>query len=1071
MVSFNISDLVDLFDPQTFSRGKTYLKQGRILEFREHKEESYVDARVRGSGSKVYKVRVAEASTGLICRCTCPVGYNCKHAAAVALYWLDVSTKAEVAKSIRIPPRPDSKPTEASSSKKAQLQKWLDTLPPNPASQPPLMPIPGKHQLLYFLKVTPSGKARITIRKAYLKKSGEWSQITHYSPNMYELGFHRPGHLELVDASILQLIVHNQNNYEFFLSGKKGFLALTEMLRSNRLLLEESYQPLDQGAEQTLSFCWKPTDKQHLRLSVELSESEQWQLIVTEPPCYLDEKRGLIGPLQSHIDADRLHHLLQFPEVHQDELRVAAPSLRLSFPKEQLPLPEEPDLKEVSTPQPKLTLVSSNKFDLAIPGLLFSFVYGDLEIPVRDEVISETVQTVMHNGKTYLLTRNAQQEKTAIARMVSMNLVAFEDLHDQHLFWSVQHSRPTELLNQWQRLIDHELPQLEKEGWLIETDPSYQLKISPAELNFNIQDSSNHWFEFSLAINYGDYRLSTTELVATWLEEGRPDQLVIPFEDEWVSLDTQPLHSIHDLLQALYKSKKLDRPVRLPAYQAAQLEALNLDDRQAPLTRKLIRQLNHFSGLEPVPVPEQLNATLRSYQQEGLNWLNFLHQYSFGGILADDMGLGKTLQSLALIQHLKNQKQLKKPVLVIAPTSLMGNWKREAEHFAPQLKTLVLHGAERHSQFNQIKASDLVITSYPLIARDLKQHLKHTYALLILDEAQAIKNPRTQAAKNVRDIKAACRICLTGTPLENHLGELWALMDFALPGLLGGEKTFKELYRNPIENAGDNTARQQLVRKVAPFMLRRDKNQVVKELPPKTEIIEYVELEGEQRQLYESVRISMEKRIRDLINKQGMERSHIEFLDALLKLRQACIAPELVKLDEASGIKTSAKLEWLEHKLPEMLEEGRKILLFSQFTQALALIEQQLKKQGIHYSKLTGQTRKRQEAIDAFQQGKAGVFLISLKAGGSGLNLTQADTIIHLDPWWNPAVENQATDRAYRIGQDKPVFVYKLVATQTVEERIQTMQKEKQALADQLFDATGKTSAPQNKEDLLALLS
>ena len=880
MLSFTLQHVIEQFDFKTFSRGKNYLDQGRIQVFEENAQKGYIYARVHGSGSKVYKVKVSETTSGLATSCSCPVGYNCKHAVAVALHWLKLGTV--VAEPLETAPLFTGTPV-AMDNKKAQLKKWLETLPPNSRSQPPLMPVPGKHQLLYFLKVTPSGKARITIRKAYLKKNGEWSQITRYLPSMYELSYHRPGHLQPIDTVILQLIVNHQNNDEFFLSGKKGYLVLTEMLRSNRLLLDESYQYLDQGAEQALSLCWKHTDEQHLRLSIELSESEQWQLIVTDPPYYLDENRGLIGLLQSHIDADRLHHLLQFPEVHQDELRVVAPSLRLNFPKDQLPLPEEPDMQEVSTPQPKLTLALSQGIDPAIPGLLFSFVYGDLEIPVRNEIISEAVQTVMHNGKTYLLTRHAQQEKTAVARVAAMNLVAFEDLHDQHLFWTVQHSTSTELFNRWQQLIDHQLPQLEKEGWLIEIDPIYQLKTSAAQLDFTIKDSSNHWFEFSLAIHYGDYRLSTTDLVATWLEEGRPNQLVIPIEDEWVTLDTQPLQPIHDLLQALYKGKKLDQPVRLPAYQAAQLDALNLDDRKAPLTRKLIQQLKHFSGLEPVPVPEHLNATLRSYQQEGLNWLSFLHQYGFGGILADDMGLGKTLQSLALIQHLKNQKQLKKPVLVIAPTSLMGNWKREAEHFAPQLKTQVLHGAERHSQFNQIKTSYLIITSYPLIARDLKQHLKHTYALLILDEAQAIKNPRTQAAKNVREIKTACRICLTGTPLENHLGELWALMDFVLPGLLSGEKTFKEL----------------------------------------------------------------------------------------------C----------------------------------------------------------------------------------------------SGLNLTQADTIIHLDPWWNPAVENQATDRAYRIGQDKPVFVYKLVATQTVEERIQAMQKEKQALADQLFDATGKTSAPQNKEDLLALLS
>lgn len=1067
MTHFDLADLANLFDVRTFQRGSAYFKQGRVLSFKEHKNEKQVDARVRGSGSKIYKVGITAEPDFLDFHCTCPVGLYCKHALAVALYWLELNA-AEQANFFT----EQTPPAEVTSKQKQPLKQWLEALPPSPEHMPPLMPLLGKHQLLYFLTVTDGGQASVTIRKAYLKKSGEWSQITHYSPNLYELSFQRTKHLQPIDISILNLIDHDRSSgFDFCLSGKQGFVALTEMLRSNRLLLDKSYKPLEQGAEQSLSIRWEPVDEQHLKLSLKLSESEHWQLIPTDPPCYLDQKNALIGPIQSSIDLDRLRHLLKFPEVRQDELQRAAASLRLNFSKEQLPLPEEPNFREVSILKPKLTLVSSQGIEPPIPGLLLSYMYEDLEIPAINERVSSAPQTREQKGITYILRRNHLQEQAALERLPRLALIAFEDLHENYPFWTVQHKTTSELFQKWQQLLDQVLPQLQEEGWLIETDPSYHLKTSHAQLNFAIKDSTKHWFEFSLKITHGNYQLSTTELVATWLEEGRPDRLVIPVEDEWIELDTQPLQPLHDLLLALYRSKKLDQEARLPAFQAAQLDAINLDDRQAPLTQKLIQKLKDFAGLEQVPVPEHLNATLRPYQQEGLNWLNFLHQYGFGGILADDMGLGKTLQSLALTQHLKNHQQLKKPVLVIAPTSLMGNWRREAQQFTPQLKVLVLHGAERHSQFTQIKRSDLVITSYPLIARDLKQHLKHSYTLLILDEAQTIKNPRTQAAKNVREIKAASRLCLTGTPLENHLGELWALMDFALPGLLGGEKTFKEIYRSPIENDGDEAARKQLVKKVSPFMLRRDKSQVVKELPEKTEILEYVELEGEQRQLYESVRMSMEKRIRDLIKKQGMARSHIEFLDALLKLRQACIAPELVKLDKASGIKASAKLKWLEHKLPEMLEEGRKILIFSQFTQALTLIEKQLKKQRLGYTKLTGQTRKRQEAIDAFQQGAVDVFLISLKAGGSGLNLTQADTVIHLDPWWNPAAESQATDRAYRIGQDKPVFVYKLVANQTVEEHIQTMQKEKQALADQLFVATTKASAPQNKDDLLELLS
>lgn len=495
-----------------------------------------------------------------------------------------------------------------------------------------------------------------------------------------------------------------------------------------------------------------------------------------------------------------------------------------------------------------------------------------------------------------------------------------------------------------------------------------------------------------------------------------------------------------------------------------------MDQRDAPITQKILQNLKNFDGIQPVSLPNMLTTQLCDYQHQGLNWLAFLYEYGFGGILADDMGLGKTLQVLSLVAHLKETGQLYKPVLVVAPTSLLGNWQRETQRFTPDLSVQILYGTDRHQALKQLDKHDIFVTSYNLLLLDNEYYERHAFSVLVLDEAQAIKNPQTKTSLAVRRLSADMRLGLSGTPLENHLGELWSLMDFALPGLLFGRQLFNDYYRNPIEKEQDAWAQQQLAQKISPFILRRTKAQVAKELPEKTVLMQYVALGEKQAALYEAIRVSMEKRIRDLVAKQGMAKSHIEFLDALLKLRQACIAPQLVKLDQAKTITESAKLEWLAEHLPEMIEEGRRILLFSQFTQALALVEDVLNKSKIAYSKLTGATRKRQEVIDAFQKGEVPIFLISLKAGGSGLNLTAADTVIHLDPWWNPAVENQATDRAYRIGQDKPVFVYKLVAENTVEERIARLQQEKQALADALFSSTSKASKIEDKEDLLALL-
>ena len=454
-----------------------------------------------------------------------------------------------------------------------------------------------------------------------------------------------------------------------------------------------------------------------------------------------------------------------------------------------------------------------------------------------------------------------------------------------------------------------------------------------------------------------------------------------------------------------------------------------------------------------------------------MNWLEFLREYSLAGILADDMGLGKTVQALALLLHEKESGRTGLPSLVVAPTSLMTNWRQEAERFAPDLRTLVLHGTDRKQHFDKLTDHDLVITSYPLLPRDQATLMAHEFHYVILDEAQFVKNPRTQYAQVVCQLQARHRLCLTGTPMENHLGELWSLFNFLLPGFLADEVRFRKVFRNPIEKGRSDERRKILARRVAPFLLRRRKEDVVKELPPKTEIVQNVELAGAQRDLYETIRLAMHTRVREEIGKKGLSRSHIIILDALLKLRQVCCDPRLLKMDTTKQVTESAKLELLMDLLPEMISEGRRVLLFSQFTSMLALIEPEITKAKIPYVLLTGQTTDRATPIQKFQQGEVPLFLISLKAGGTGLNLTAADTVIHYDPWWNPAVENQATDRAHRIGQDKPVFVYKLMTVGTVEEKILELQKRKRELVEGLLDEDRKESLQISDADLDVLFA
>jgi SNF2 family DNA or RNA helicase len=644
----------------------------------------------------------------------------------------------------------------------------------------------------------------------------------------------------------------------------------------------------------------------------------------------------------------------------------------------------------------------------------------------------------------------------------------------------------------WNDFLDHGVAALRQDGWSITLDGDFDLQfdvVGDLDAAWAESETGNDWFEISLGFEIEGQRINLLPfLVGMLAQMDSPQELrellqrqpfmFIPLSgNRWAKLESQRLSGILDTLVELYDHQPLnaDGNLELSKYQGTNLsELLNAPGMKWKGAEELLaltQKLRNFQGIQPVALPDGLNAELRPYQHEGLNWLQFLREYQFNGILADDMGLGKTLQTLTHVLLEKQSGRLTQPTLVIAPTSLMGNWRREAGRFTPDLRVQVIHGTDRHKHFGNFADYDLILTTYPLMVRDEEQYLKHTFHYLILDEAQAIKNAASRTTQIIYTLKAKHRLCLTGTPLENHLGELWSMYHFLMPGFLGAHDKFTRLFRTPIEKQADTDRQQQLRKRVQPFMLRRTKELVAHELPPKSEIIRSTTLEGKQRDLYETVRLAMDKKVQEEISRKGFARSHIMILDALLKLRQVCCDPRLVKLDKAQKVKESAKLELLMTLLPEMLEEGRKVLLFSQFTSMLALIEEELVKADIIYSKLTGQTKNRDEAIAKFQEGDAQVFLISLKAGGTGLNLTAADTVIHYDPWWNPAVEQQATDRAHRIGQDKPVFVYKLITEDTVEEKILKLQEKKQALADGLYTEGGAQEGVRfSSDDLMDLL-
>ncbi|WP_375068126.1 DEAD/DEAH box helicase [Stenotrophomonas lactitubi] len=641
----------------------------------------------------------------------------------------------------------------------------------------------------------------------------------------------------------------------------------------------------------------------------------------------------------------------------------------------------------------------------------------------------------------------------------------------------------------WTRFLLEDVLRLEALGWKIETDDAFRHRITRVEeidLDVRSMSTDSAAFDLALTIDVDGRSVALVPLLQgvlqsdpRWLR-GQLDAigddenvLLTTAGNERLALRAGRLKPVIALLADLFGDH--GQPLRLQVHDRGRLQALQ-DAAQLRLhssndTRARVQRLLDAPAMTAVPAPQGLRATLRSYQLEGLSWLQYLRQQGLGGVLADDMGLGKTLQTLAHLLVEKQSGRLDKPALVVMPTSLLHNWQSEAARFTPDLRVLALHGPARDTQFDAIAAHDLILTTYPLLWRDEQALQAHSYHLLILDEAQQVKNPRSRAAATLRTLQARHRLCLTGTPLENHLGELWTQFDFLLPGLLGSEKQFNQHWRHPIERGSDRRRAQLLAQRMRPFILRRRKDQVASELPPKTVITRTVAMEGGQRELYETVRAAMEKQVREAINGSGLARNHIVVLDALLKLRQVCCDPRLLPGHAPARTAGSAKLDLLREMLPSMVEEGRRILLFSQFTGMLALIAQALDALGLAYVTLTGDTQNRVTPVQRFMDGEVPVFLISLKAGGVGLNLTAADTVIHFDPWWNPAAENQATDRAHRIGQDQPVFVYKLIAAGSVEERIAELQQRKAELADAILEGAGGAGPRFDAADLEALLA
>jgi superfamily II DNA or RNA helicase len=847
-----------------------------------------------------------------------------------------------------------------------------------------------------------------------------------------------------------------------------------------------NYRPVTLGPAVSVDATWETSLDGSAR-PILRCENPDIIILPTQPPRYFDTATATLGLLESELSGAVLAAWQNGPSVSANNL--AAVSTRFSaISAATLPAPVkmETETRPASSPQPHLRVHSrilGSKWDQQ------TFTIGQLSFRYSDSPLLSPLAkgqpesyTEIRAAKRVLWPRDFRAEHTLAKRLMNAGFIALSEivapvLLDTAALYSCVPAvpLPTPQLA-WLNLLEGPaIQKLRSSGWTIEIDPKAGLIAHDASEFFPaIEADPDHgidWFRFDISFELGGKKLSLIPIIADAIRQNYPpadaqdlpEFITLPCEnpeDGFIRFPARRLLEIVDQVRHLFHGNAPgDGPIRMDRLAAAGVaDTLAIDSSET--TRALAQlgqSLKNITALPSADVPKTLRAELRPYQAEGYRWLQFLAAHGLHGILADDMGLGKTVQTLA---HLAAERGKKPglPSLVIAPTSVVPNWADEAAKFTPKLKVLVLQGQARAADFGKIKKADVVITSYPLLTRDIGQLLKQHWHLLVLDEAQYIKNPKALAAQNACKLKAAHRLCLSGTPMENHLGELWSLMRFLMPGFLSDEKTFNTHLRRPIERDRSGDAQLALNRRVSPLILRRTKDQVATELPAKTEIIHGIDLSRKQTDLYESVRATMDQRVRDAIADKGLAKSHIIVLDALLKLRQICCHPQLLKSPAAQKVTDSAKLGYLTTELlPTLIEEGRRILLFSTFTSMLALIERHLEKEKIPYLKLTGQTQDRASLVKKFQQGETPVFLISLKAGGTGLNLTAADTVIHYDPWWNPAAENQATDRAHRIGQTKPVFVHKLVCRGTIEDRILDLQKHKSALIEALLsDETSK---------------
>ncbi len=1001
-MEFTQKDVSDFFTSAVLTRARKIRRENKVKHC-EITNDGLIVGQVRGSNGELYEQHIAvyqdNGAFTLDDECTCPVGVECKHSAAVLL---EILAQQESIKPVTLEPifvsddagvKQLLQNLQTQELLKAQkiddlihtglVQRGIWTADSGKPKTEPLSneiktwfgqlehetklehdDVTFKHTLLFVLDLNTSRSNITSVTVEFFGARVNKSGLGELKPFEFKGRFDNLPAYAQRDSELLRMYMACRDPLGYAPSGALEDAPLTlefikKLLETGRCYWHQaSGEPFKLGATRAAKAIWRVDARGVQRGGLEAEPVATLELPFS-PPWFVDTQSRELGVLETGISNRVAKTFLSVPALKPELVPAFLSQFDAKY-KGTLPAPrvfEERISVEPCVPVIKL-FSNQVKFDWSglnknLESLTLEFEYGGVRVMPRDG----NRLLVFRDGVLYSSTRDERTELNAQKSLQAFGFVSISRVvpsywmspgRESHL--AILGDPKTARDPEWLKFVTDEIPRLKTLGWRVEYDSSFRFNIAQVSEFYGDLEDGAGWFGLELGVIVDSNRVSLIPLLVQLLRDNNtvlsseqleklPDNTIfypkLP-DGRLLQLPIARVRAILGVLLELYMGNKLtDGKLRLPMLDAARLAELEKslamrwfgDKKMLDLGRKL----QNFDGIKTVTVPKLLVADLRAYQLQGLNWLQFLRENELGGILADDMGLGKTVQALAHFALEKQEKRAKLPSLVIAPTSLMTNWRLEAERFTPDLKVLVLHGTGRFDDFARIGEFDLVLTTYPLVLRDLEHLKKHKYHMLVLDEAQNIKNAKSGAAKTIASLKANHRLCLTGTPLENHLGELWSLFHFLMPGFLGDEKSFKEFYRNPIEKKGDNLRRNALAMRVKPFLLRRSKAVVASELPAKTEIIERLELEGSQRDLYETLRTSMSDKVREEIMKKGLAKSQIMILDALLKLRQACCDPRLLKLEAARKATNSAKLEWLQENLPQMLEEGRKVLIFSQF--------------------------------------------------------------------------------------------------------------------------------------------